>query len=435
MATALKTAFGEGGVDLVSGGPPCQSFSMAGMREYTNSRNILPMEFAKFVGMVRPKMALLENVTGILRPFTVDGEKKYAWFEVAKAFVQQGYAPLCLHVNAKYAGVAQNRPRFLMMLFRYKDVYPQLIEKAKSDQERSLLEPSGNFFRLAIDNPLLQYSAECLPYFDVANERDFKLFCNSFLEPFIQHAGDKAEGLKKPYTVSDAIDDLKVKPGAHSGYWKELEAMLAPYVAAHLMENHVHRHNQDRVRRRFRIYQVLQQIGKRRTQKEVQSVLAGDTSTISDECCVELSKYFFLGDDNSKIYFKPNEKSALLDYLSRFHTKKQTQKALDPKAAAPAALSIPDDACHYEELRTLTVREMARIQSFPDNFTFRSKVTTGGKMRRFEVPQYTQVGNAVPPLLGRAIGLVFAELLGRLEICAHLVNLKKNSSEEMAEVA
>ncbi|EMI8339596.1 hypothetical protein BBX45_13630 [Proteus mirabilis] len=57
---------------------------------------------------------------------------------------------------------------------------------------------------------------------------------------------------------------------------------------------------------------------------------------------------------------------------------------------------------------------MARIQSFPDNFVFRSKVTTGGQMRKFEVPQYTQVGNAVPPLLGLAIGKVVTELLIQL---------------------
>ena len=47
---------------------------------------------------------------------------------------------------------------------------------------------------------------------------------------------------------------------------------------------------------------------------------------------------------------------------------------------------------------------MARFQSFPDWFEFKSKVTTGGKMRRFEVPQYTQVGNAVPPLLAKVLG-------------------------------
>ena len=93
--------------------------------------------------------------------------------------------------------------------------------------------------------------------------------------------------------------------------------------------------------------------------------------------------------------------------------KKQTQRALVADRPAPAALSIPDDACHYQEglLRTLSVREMARFQSFPDWFEFRSKVTTGGKMRRFQVPQYTQVGNAVPPLLGVALGEVVSKIL------------------------
>ncbi|MNC83902.1 Modification methylase AplI [compost metagenome] len=59
---------------------------------------------------------------------------------------------------------------------------------------------------------------------------------------------------------------------------------------------------------------------------------------------------------------------------------------------------------------------MARIQSFPDHFEFRSKVTTGGQMRQFEVPQYTQVGNAVPPLLGQALGNVVKALLDKYKI-------------------
>ncbi len=77
-------------------------------------------------------------------------------------------------------------------------------------------------------------------------------------------------------------------------------------------------------------------------------------------------------------------------------------------------MRILADLPRSEEIRTLTVREMARIQSLPNNFIFRSKVTTGGKMRRFEVPQYTQVGNAVPPLLGRALGLTVKNLLQKI---------------------
>jgi len=114
----VKDGFGSGRVDLISGGPPCQSFSMAGLRQHDNHRNRLPWEFAHLVKLVQPKIALLENVSGILRAFKIDDEKHYAWFEVAKAFASIGYVPLCLHINAKYVGTAQNRPRFIMLAFR-----------------------------------------------------------------------------------------------------------------------------------------------------------------------------------------------------------------------------------------------------------------------------------------------------------------------------
>ena len=58
---------------------------------------------------------------------------------------------------------------------------------------------------------------------------------------------------------------------------------------------------------------------------------------------------------------------------------------------------------------------MARIQSFPDWFVFKSKTTTGGKNRKFEVPQYTQVGNAVPPVLSYHLGRHITGLLALIE--------------------
>ena len=66
--------------------------------------------------------------------------------------------------------------------------------------------------------------------------------------------------------------------------------------------------------------------------------------------------------------------------------------------------TIPeDDYINPWEARTICVREMARCQSFDDSFEFLGKRTTGGMQRRTEVPQYTQVGNAVPPLLAKAV--------------------------------
>ena len=66
--------------------------------------------------------------------------------------------------------------------------------------------------------------------------------------------------------------------------------------------------------------------------------------------------------------------------------------------------SHPDDYLHYLEPRILTVRECARIQSFPDWYQFKGKYTTGGKLRKTDVPRYTQVGNAIPPLFAEQVG-------------------------------
>lgn len=85
-------------------------------------------------------------------------------------------------------------------------------------------------------------------------------------------------------------------------------------------------------------------------------------------------------------------------------TKKHSTTVLHPERPAPTITTLPDDIIHYCEPRILTVRENARIQSFPDWFEFQGKYTTGGKQRKQECPRYTQVGNAVPPLLAAAIG-------------------------------
>lgn len=56
LVQQLQTSFGhERGLDLVSGGPPCQSFSMAGLREKDSEKNTLPWEFAKFVKYTQPR--------------------------------------------------------------------------------------------------------------------------------------------------------------------------------------------------------------------------------------------------------------------------------------------------------------------------------------------------------------------------------------------
>jgi len=95
---------------------------------------------------------------------------------------------------------------------------------------------------------------------------------------------------------------------------------------------------------------------------------------------------------------------------ARFGLKKRALRVLDPDRPSPTITSLPDDLLHYREPRALTVRENARLQSFPDWFSFKGKYTTGGHLRRKEVPRFTQVANAVPPLVARAFGEMLIEL-------------------------
>ncbi|WP_063292398.1 DNA cytosine methyltransferase [Pseudovibrio sp. Ad5] len=107
----------------------------------------------------------------------------------------------------------------------------------------------------------------------------------------------------------------------------------------------------------------------------------------------------------------PKGRSLSKEMREKYGMKKQCFTPLDPDRLSRTVTTLPDDLLHYSEPRILTVRENARLQSFPDWFEFQGKYTTGGSRRKSECPRYTQVGNAVPPLMAEALG----ELLRKLE--------------------
>ena len=107
-----------------------------------------------------------------------------------------------------------------------------------------------------------------------------------------------------------------------------------------------------------------------------------------------------------------------------FKTKKFAQRLLPKKwgnkGPSITITSLTDDFVHYDQARTPTVRECARMQTFPDWYKFTGKRTTGGIRRagnprdnnfEREVPKYTQIGNAVPVKLGKEIGIHFSKIL------------------------
>ena len=95
----------------------------------------------------------------------------------------------------------------------------------------------------------------------------------------------------------------------------------------------------------------------------------------------------------------------------KYNMKKRTQVPLCQKSPTPTLTTLPDDYIHYCEPRILTVREYARIQSFPDSYAFQGGYTTGGERRKVDVPRYTQIGNAIPPLFAEQAGLVLKRMI------------------------
>ncbi|MEN1927384.1 DNA cytosine methyltransferase [Luteimonas qiangzhengi] len=98
-------------------------------------------------------------------------------------------------------------------------------------------------------------------------------------------------------------------------------------------------------------------------------------------------------------------------FLLENNTKKDKKVLIDPTCPVSTITTHPDEFIHYKEPRNITVREMARFQSFPDDFHFFGRYTINGPRRKYDVARCSQVGNAVPPLMAQGVGLALLELL------------------------
>ena len=410
----------EEGIDLLSGGPPCQSFSLAGKRQKNDHKNTLPLSFAKISGLIQPKTILLENVKGITSPFTENGEKYYAWLEVSKAFALEGFVPICMMLNSKYFGIAQNRPRFILLAYR-EDIFDSLLNDLSIiQQKRDKLNESHTFYEKVRRNSdqLDQVTIKDLSYVDIETQPN--LFDGVIFPKITTPAG-------KFVTASEAIGDVRRTKNTYklsnvtNGYGEFLNRTFPKKGVPndYIIKNHDPRGHSFEVKARFRFYQVINEFqnGLKKTAIDLFTGKKVERENL-EKLFEEFSHYnLFFKNGSGEYYKRPKKISEVRELIKIIPSKKHSQRALREFEPAPAQLTIPDDICHYhmENLRTMTVREMARFQSFPDWFEFKSKVTTGGKMRKFEVPQYTQVGNAVPPLLAKVLGEMLKKQLREVE--------------------
>jgi len=332
----------RGYVDLIAGGPPCQGFSYAGRRRSNDPRNNLFMKYLGVVGLVQPKIILLENVRGIASEFSkIPGELKNA--EARR--------------RAKNAGTFSKRiQRNLERIGYY--TFPHLLRAA----DFGVPQIRPRFFMIGIRKDLLNDGTFPIDPFAMVD-----MLRARFLSTFGLKIDDEV-------TVRDAISDLRVRGtdlvecrdtkgyheityrGPKTVYQEQLHGRMNGHAPNSLR---LAKHSEP-IRKRFA------------------KIAKGARPGIS------------------------------LSYSERkkFGVKKQHFVVLDANRPSHTLTTLPDDYLHYAEPRILTVREYARLQSFPDWFSFHGKYTTGGMLRVKQCPRYTQVGNAVPPRLARFLGIL-----------------------------
>jgi DNA (cytosine-5)-methyltransferase 1 len=364
-------------IDLVAGGPPCQGFSLAGRRRHDDPRNRLAWEFLDFVSATQPKFVVIENVLGIDAKFR-DGALTSPFESLKQALVQRGYSSQGVLLNAVHYGAPQSRPR--MMIIAVRDE----VKEAFSTQVSAQLWKSK--FADEIENP----SALSL-------------------------VPTPTQLTNQQLTVGDAIADLGLEfhdpksQTRHSMYIREMKSASRWGLGKKpTLSNTDLRQHRDSTKQLFRLLQILTkqgtlQLARRARQSDFQ---AADVTALLAK--MEPTGFPVVSPDRLQ---SVSDKNDLIDLIKRRLTLKHSQTVLDWHKPSRTVVTIPDDYIHPLEPRTFSVRELARLQGFPDSFVFHGKVTTGGTSRRTDVPQYTQVGNAVSPYVALAIGAMINAIL------------------------
>ena len=325
----------SGEIDIVIGGPPCQGFS--GWNRYRHAfdpRNSQVEIFAQIVIHLRPAVALMENVTGIL---SIDNGR--AIKSLLAGFKENGYNCVLRVVQAGCYGVPQNRWRVFLFATRIKNATPRLID------------PLHSFPRTVVFN------------------------ATQFRECVVRPTPPEADtlGLSLQYlSVSDAISDL---PAIENGEGKNRTLCTSPRSA-------------------------------------FQKFLAANGDPLADHDCIKLGR---LNMERVRA-LPPNSGQSWVDLPDKLKPRNLAKgggRSYDNRFGRlcwdgifNTIVTKPDPYwgryLHPEQDRVLSVRECARAQGFPDSVAF------SGALRE----RYTQIGNAVPPPLGRALGWSIRTCLG-----------------------
>ena len=321
----------EGGVDLVTSGMPCETFSTAGnsSRAAYDDRQFLFREGIRIAQISNAKMILFENVPNIQNKRIAKDSKELVIDYLKRELVEAGYANYHEFIlDASKYGVPQRRRRFFILATKN------------------------------IDLDVTQEPVQTTPIQEVTVREAFadipEVVANTWIEnPVYLQSESKYTELMK--------DD---------NFWRRT-------TTQNKLLNHLPMNHRKNIIERFKI--LRQGEG-----------LKGLFERLSPE---EIEKY---------------QKEKILP--KTVYVKRNYRLSWDE--ASPTVTSH----CLYEfvhpvQTRALTVRECARLQSFPDSYDFVGGPYLTAHDNRAEQDKYEQIGDAVPPLLAYAWGLQIASIL------------------------
>jgi len=333
----IKAVVGDETVDIIIGGPPCQSFSPLGKARDENSmqqdqRNYLFESYVKVLNHFKPKFFVFENVLGLLDT-ELRGKRI---FKIILRRLRKNYRVLSkeetIVLNATSYGVPQERKRVILIGTR-----------------RDLDVTPGDVYA--------------------------KIQKTHYLPGDI---GKQTSGLNRYVTVRDAIGDL---PKLHSGEgaievnYPNDYSECSEYVkllrkpSDTVLRYHVARKNNEADIERYKAmaenhWNFLQLLDFR------------------PDLAHEKKRVFF---NSYKVQWWDMPARTIIAHLY-----KDGNQFIHPD---------------HEQARSITIREAARLQSFPDDFVFEGSRTE----------QFKQIGNAVPPMLAESIAKAIKLKLDELE--------------------